>query len=47
MSLFDWIEVSATIAMVVVLVLVFAITYWPGRKSKFEEHGRIPLKDDE
>jgi len=21
-------------------------TYWPGRKSQIERHGRIPLEDD-
>ena len=32
------------------IIPVFAVlllaTYWPGRKSQIERHGRIPLEDD-
>jgi cbb3-type cytochrome oxidase subunit 3 len=29
-----------------VFVLIVLTTYWPGRKSRIERHGRIPLEDD-
>ena len=29
-----------------VFVLIVLTTYWPGRKSQIERHGRIPLDDD-
>ena len=29
-----------------VFVLILLTTYWPGRKSQIERHGRIPLEDD-
>ena len=40
-------EHYSVVLMTLVFALVFAATYWPSRKSKFEEHGRIPLEDDE
>ena len=32
--------------MAVVFVAIVAATYWPGRKTKIEQQGRIPLEDD-
>jgi cbb3-type cytochrome oxidase subunit 3 len=36
--------------LVVVMTLLFAgivvATYWPGRKDKIEQQGRIPFEDD-
>ena len=29
-----------------VFLLILLTTYWPGRKSRIERHGRIPLEDD-
>jgi cbb3-type cytochrome oxidase subunit 3 len=45
-SLSSWIEHYSVVGMVAVFVLIFATTYWPGRKSRVEQHGSIPLNDD-
>jgi hypothetical protein len=34
------------IPVFVVFLLILLTTYWPGRKSRIERHGRIPLEDD-
>lgn len=34
------------IPVFVVFLLILLTTYWPGRKSQIERHGRIPLEDD-
>jgi cbb3-type cytochrome oxidase subunit 3 len=36
----------SVVLMTVVFVAIVAITYWPGRKAKIEQQGRIPLEDD-
>ncbi len=46
MSIFGWLEHYSVVLMVVVFVGIVASTYWPGRKSKIEQQGRIPLEDD-
>ena len=33
-------------SVIAVFVLILLTTYWPGRKSQIERHGRIPLEDD-
>jgi cbb3-type cytochrome oxidase subunit 3 len=32
--------------MTAVFVLIVVSTYWPGRKKKIEQQGRIPFEDD-
>jgi cbb3-type cytochrome oxidase subunit 3 len=27
-------------------VVLMALTFWPGRRSRFERDGQIPLQDD-
>ena len=34
------------IPVLAVFLLILLTTYWPGRKSQIERHGRIPLEDD-
>ncbi len=46
MSIFSWLEHYSVVLMVVVFVGIVTSTYWPGRKSKIEQQGRIPLEDD-
>jgi cbb3-type cytochrome oxidase subunit 3 len=46
MTTAQWLEHYSVVLMVVVFVAIVAATYWPGRKSKIEQQGRIPFKDD-
>ncbi len=46
MGIITWLQHNWIAPVVVVFVLILVSTYWPGRKSKIEQHGRIPLEDD-
>jgi cbb3-type cytochrome oxidase subunit 3 len=46
LTLIQWIEHYSVVLMTVVFLSIVAATYWPGRKDKIEQQGRIPLGDD-
>jgi cbb3-type cytochrome oxidase subunit 3 len=46
MSIVQWLEHYSVVLMAVVFVGIVASTYWPARRSKIEQQGRIPLEDD-
>jgi cbb3-type cytochrome oxidase subunit 3 len=46
MSALRWLEHYSVVMMAVVFVGILAATYWPGRKAKIEQQGRIPFEDD-
>jgi cbb3-type cytochrome oxidase subunit 3 len=46
MTLIVWLQHNWIVAVLGVFVLIVLTTYWPGRKSRIERHGRIPLEDD-
>jgi hypothetical protein len=46
MTLIVWLQHNWIAPVVGVFVLIVLTTYWPGRKSRIERHGRIPLEDD-
>ena len=46
MSIITWLQHNWIVAVVAVFVLIVITTYWPGRKSQIERHGKIPLEDD-
>jgi cbb3-type cytochrome oxidase subunit 3 len=46
MSIPQWLEHYSVVLMFVVFIGIVAATYWPGRKAKIEQQGRIPLEDD-
>ena len=46
MSIPHWLEHYSVVLMVLVFLGIVASTYWPGRRSKIEQQGRIPLEDD-
>ena len=46
MSILDTIERYSFVLMVAVFALIIATTYWPSRKNKIEQQGRIPFEDD-
>ncbi len=46
MSFVMWLQHHWIVAVFGVFVLIVVTTYWPGRKSRIERYGRIPLEDD-
>jgi cbb3-type cytochrome oxidase subunit 3 len=46
MSFLMWLQHNSILLVFSVFVLILLTTYWPGRKSQIEQHGRIPLDDD-
>jgi len=46
MPIVHWIQHHSIVPMLAVFVLIIVTTFWPGRKSRFERDGRIPLDDD-
>jgi cbb3-type cytochrome oxidase subunit 3 len=45
-ALVTWLQNNWIVPLFAVFVLIVLTTYWPGRKSLIERHGRIPLDDD-
>jgi cbb3-type cytochrome oxidase subunit 3 len=41
-----WLQHHWILPVLVIFMLIVLTTYWPGRKSQIERHGRIPLEDD-
>ncbi|CCG42908.1 cbb3-type cytochrome oxidase subunit 3 [Magnetospirillum molischianum] len=33
--------------LMAVFIAIIAAVYWPGNRKRLEEHGSIPLRDDE
>ncbi|HBK04988.1 MAG TPA: CcoQ/FixQ family Cbb3-type cytochrome c oxidase assembly chaperone [Acetobacteraceae bacterium] len=46
MSTSQWLEHYLVVVLAIVFVGIVAVTYWPGRKAKIEQQGRIPFEDD-
>jgi hypothetical protein len=46
MPLLHWMQVHSVVLVTAVFVMIFATTYWPGRRRRIERHGLIPLQDD-
>jgi cbb3-type cytochrome oxidase subunit 3 len=46
MTIPRWLEHYSVVWMFLVFVGIVAATYWPGRKAKIEQQGRIPFKGD-
>ena len=46
MDLIAWLQHHWIVPVFLIFVLIVVSTYWPGRKSRIERHGRIPLEDD-
>ncbi len=46
MSTAQWLEHYSVVLMTVVFIVIVAATYWPGRKGKIEQQGRIPFEED-
>ena len=40
-----WLETHTILLVLGVFITIVATTYWPGRKSRIERNGLIPLQD--
>ena len=45
-SVLSWVYALWLLWLVLLFVGIVAWVFWPGRKRKLEEHGRIPLDED-
>ncbi len=46
MSIILWLQHHSILWMFAVFVLLVVTTFWPGRQSRFDRDGHIPLEDD-
>jgi cbb3-type cytochrome oxidase subunit 3 len=46
MNLIMWLQHNSILLVFAVFTLILLTTYWPGRRTTIEQHGRIPLDDD-
>lgn len=46
MTVAQMLEHYLVVVLTVLFVGIVAVTYWPGRKAKIEQQGRIPFEDD-
>ncbi len=46
MPIIQWLQHHSILWMFAVFLLIVAITFWPGRQTRFERDGHIPLEDD-
>jgi cbb3-type cytochrome oxidase subunit 3 len=46
MWLIQWLRDYSIVLMIATFVMLVALTFWPGRKARFERDGHIPLQDD-
>jgi cbb3-type cytochrome oxidase subunit 3 len=46
LEIVQWLHSHMIILMMAIFVVIAVAAYWPGSRSRFEESGRIPLRDD-
>jgi cbb3-type cytochrome oxidase subunit 3 len=46
MRVIQFLRDYSIVFMFVTFVVILALTFWPGRKQRFECDGQIPLQDD-
>ena len=46
MTVILWVQQHWILPVFIVFMAIVLTTYWPGRKSRIERHGRIPFEDD-
>jgi cbb3-type cytochrome oxidase subunit 3 len=46
MWLIQWLRDYSIVLMLVTFVVLMVLTFWPGRRRRFEDDGQIPLQDD-
>jgi len=42
----QWLRDYSIVLMLLTFVTMMVLTFWPGRKKRFERDGDIPLQDD-
>ena len=45
LSVFQWLQTHSVVMVLVVFVLLVVTTYWPGRRSRFDNDAMIPFRD--
>jgi cbb3-type cytochrome oxidase subunit 3 len=46
MWIIQWLRDYSIVLMFATFVGLMALTFWPGRRRRFENDGQIPLQDD-
>jgi cbb3-type cytochrome oxidase subunit 3 len=46
MWIIQWLRDYSIVFMLFTFVAILALTFWPGRKSRFDDDSHIPLQDD-
>jgi cytochrome c oxidase cbb3-type subunit 4 len=46
-AIYEWLRSLWVVWLMAVFIGIVAWVYWPKRKREMEEHGRIPLRDDD
>jgi cbb3-type cytochrome oxidase subunit 3 len=46
MGIFQWLRDYSIVLMLVTFVMLLALTFWPGRRARFERDAEIPMQDD-
>ena len=46
-GLYEWIRALWVVWFFLLFAGIVAYVYWPGRKKRFEDRGRIPFRSDD
>jgi|tagenome__1003787_1003787.scaffolds.fasta_scaffold14544544_2 cbb3-type cytochrome oxidase subunit 3 len=46
MWIIQWLRDYSIVFMLVTFVMLVAVTFWPGRRPRFDRDAHIPLQDD-
>ncbi len=46
MWIIQWLRDYSIVFMGITFLILLALTFWPGRRSRFERDSNIPLQDD-
>ena len=46
MWIIQFVRDYSIVLMLVTFVVLMVLTFWPGRRPRFERDGQIPLQDD-
>jgi cbb3-type cytochrome oxidase subunit 3 len=46
MPIIQWMQHNSIVLMFAVFGVILVSTFWPGRKSRIEQYGHIPLDDE-
>jgi cbb3-type cytochrome oxidase subunit 3 len=46
MWIFQWLRDYSIVLMLFTFSMLIVLTFWPGRRKRFDRDGQIPLQDD-